>query len=73
MSDRYGLDDERRADVDDAITRRQEQGDAGLGEREQDNPAGDNTVSGRSDRDTVVGGHGHGGAIDMEIDKASGS
>ncbi len=73
MSDRYAENDKIRAGVDDAITRRQSQSDEGLADREQDDPAGENTVSGKADRDSVVGGHGHGGEIDMLIDKASGS
>jgi len=73
MSDRYAENDKIRAGVDDAITRRQDQGDEGLADREQDDPAGENTVSGKSDRDSVVGGHGHGGEIDLEIDRAFGS
>ena len=69
MSDRYARNDEIRQGVDDAIERRQDQSEAGLDEREQDNPAGDNTVSGKADRESAVGGHGHGGELDLQLDK----
>lgn len=69
MSDRYAQDDERRAGIDDAITRRQQQSDAGEFDREQDDPAGRNTTSGKADRESVEGGHGHGGELDLQLDK----
>lgn len=73
MSDRYAENDKIRAGVDEAIDRRAAQSDEGLADREQNDPAGESTVSGKADRDSVVGGHGHGGEIDLEIEKASGS
>ena len=33
------------------------------------NLSGDRTVSERNERETVVGGHGHGGEIDLEIEE----
>lgn len=66
---RYARNDEIREGVDDAIERRQAQSEEGLGDREQDNPAGDNTVSGRADRESVAGGHGHGGELDLQLDR----
>lgn len=69
MSDRYARDDERRAGIDDAIERRQERSEEGLDDREQDNPGGTNTASGRAERESVVGGHGHGGELEMQLEE----
>lgn len=69
MTDRYARNDEIREGVDDAISRRQEQSEEGIEDREQDNPGGTNTASGRAERESVVGGHGHGGELDLQLDK----
>lgn len=69
MSDWYARNDEIREGVDDAIERRQDQSEAGLEDREQDNPGDSNTASGKADRESVVGGHGRGGELDLQLDK----
>jgi hypothetical protein len=71
MTDRYTLDDERRAGIDEAIERRQEQSNIDESDRDLDNPAGEGTVSGRTERESAAGGHGHGGALDLAVDKAA--
>ena len=66
---RYARNDEIREGVDDAIQRRQDQSEAGIEDREQDNPGGANTASGRAERESVVGGHGHGGELEMQLEE----
>ena len=67
--ERYELDEERREGVDEAIARRAAQSDLGERDRELENPAGHGTVSEQTEREMATGGHGHGGALDLEVER----
>jgi hypothetical protein len=67
MTEREGYEDTRPSGMTVREQERRRRGRAGKApDQELDNPSGEGTVSAKNERESVVGGHGHGGELELQ-------